>query len=208
MVILGLCGSLRRDSYNHRLLAAAASLPNGLTLEVFEGLREIPPYDADGSAPGQMATLLNAIAEADALLIATSEYDASQPSHLKNALDWVSRPFPHNALQGKPVAVIGASTGLFGAAWAQADLRDVLKTIGARVVDEALAVIQADNAFASDGRLKDPRLQSALAKLIDQLTSAVNGRPTPTSAPAVPQASRARVRPRLGRVLSPWQLRS
>jgi chromate reductase, NAD(P)H dehydrogenase (quinone) len=91
------------------------------------------------------------IGAADAVLISTPEYNASVPGHLKNALEWSSRPFPDNALRGKPVAVVGASTGLFGAVWAQAELRKVLGSIGARVVDEELPVGQAHEAFTPDG---------------------------------------------------------
>jgi chromate reductase, NAD(P)H dehydrogenase (quinone) len=120
MIALGLCGSLRRDSYNRRLLeAAAAGLPRGVTFEVYEGLADVPPYnedcDEDDSVPEAVRALREEIAAADAVLIATPEYNASVPGHLKNALDWASRPFPDNALRGKPVAVVGASTGLFGA---------------------------------------------------------------------------------------------
>ena len=139
MKILGISGSLRRDSYNSMLLRAAAELlPPGAELEVYDGLKAVPPYDADddeGFAPAVVRELREAVAEADAVLIATPEYNASVPGALKNALDWVSRPHATNPLRGKPAAVVGASTGMFGAVWAQAELRKVLQTIGARVVD-------------------------------------------------------------------------
>jgi chromate reductase len=136
MYVLGLCGSLRRGSYNRRLLAAAANeLPESVTFEVYEGLAGIPPYDEDldteAATPAVVKELQEAIAAADAVLIATPKYNASVPGHLKNALDWASRPFPDNALRDRPVAVVGASTGLFGAVWAQAEPRKVLGTIGA-----------------------------------------------------------------------------
>ena len=112
MVVLGLCGRLRRGSYNRRLLAAAAAeLPRGVSLEVFEYLADIPPYnqdDEDGATPEAVEALRDAITAADAVLIATPEYNASVPGQLKNALDWASRPFPDNALRDKPVAVVGA----------------------------------------------------------------------------------------------------
>lgn len=172
MVVLGLCGSLRRGSYNRRLLAAAAAeLPPGVALEVFEGLAEVTPYNEDDAAPGAVRALRDAITAADAVLVATPEYNASVPGQLKNALDWASRPFPDNALHNKPVAVVGASTGLFGAVWAQAELRKVLRTIGADVVDQELPVGQAHDAFTGDGSLVDPDLRSALAGLVDQLLS-------------------------------------
>jgi chromate reductase, NAD(P)H dehydrogenase (quinone) len=172
MVVLGLCGSLRRGSYNRRLLgAAAAELPPGVTFEVFEGLTEVPPYNEDQVAPDAVRALRDAITAADAVLVATPEYNASVPGQLKNALDWASRPFPGNSLRHKSVAVVGASTGLFGAVWAQAELRKVLRTIGANVIDQELPVGQAHDAFTDDGGLVDPDLRSALADLVGQLLS-------------------------------------
>lgn len=180
MVVLGLCGSLRRGSYNRRLLAAAAAeLPRGVSLEVLEGHADIPPYnqdDEDGATPEAVEALRDAITAADAVLIATPEYNASVPGQLKNALDWASRPFPDNALRDKPVAVVGASTGLFGAVWAQAELRKVLKAIGAHVVEGELPVGRAHDAFADDGGLDDPNLRSALAALVEQLLGEVRTR--------------------------------
>jgi len=170
MVVLGLCGSLRRGSYNRRLLgAAAAGLPAGVALEMFEGLAEVPPYNEDHAAPAPVRVLRAAITAADAVLVATPEYNGSVPGQLKNALDWASRPFPDNALRAKPVAVVGASTGLFGAVWAQAELRKVLGTIGADVVDQELPVGQAHDAFTADGALIDPDLRSVLADIVGQL---------------------------------------
>jgi chromate reductase len=104
-------------------------LPAGVGLVQFDTLAEIPPFDEDHDrepAPAAVRGLRDAIESADALLIATPEYNASIPGQLKNALDWASRPFATNVLRGKPVAVIGASTGPFGAVWAQAELRKVL----------------------------------------------------------------------------------
>ena len=179
MYILGLCGSLRRGSYNRRLLAAAAKeLPAGATLQLFERLAEIPPYSEDsedGETPAAVRALRDAIAAADAILIATPQYNASLPGQLKNALDWASRPFPDNALRHKPAAVVGASTGLFGAVWAQAELRKVLATIGAQVIDAELPVGQAHDAFAADGRLADPRLRAGLADIVRRLAACAGG---------------------------------
>jgi chromate reductase len=172
MIVLGLCGSLRRGSYNRRLLeAAAAELPPGVTLEVFEGLAEVPPYNEDDAASDVVRALRDAITAVDAVLVSTPEYNASVPGQLKNALDWASRPFPDNSLRNKPVAVMGASTGLFGAVWAQAELRKVLRTIGAQVVEQELPVGQAHDAFTDDGGLVESDLRSALADLVDQLLS-------------------------------------
>ena len=103
------------------------------------------------------------------MLIATAEYNGSIPGALKNALDWASRPFPDNCLRGKPVAVVGASTGMFGAVWAQAEVRKVLGTIGASVLDAGLAVPAAHTAFTSDGRLRDPALAMTLRRLVQSL---------------------------------------
>lgn len=103
----------------------------------------MPPYDEGDDvapAPEPARVLRDAIASADALVIATPEYNASVPGQLKNALHWASRPFPANVLRNKPVAIIGASTGMLGAVWAQADLRKVLGAIGARVVDRELLI--------------------------------------------------------------------
>src|SRR3954447_17921485 len=125
MKILRLSGSPRPGSHNTRLLGAAArALPAGAELEVFDGVRDLPLYDEDldvDPAPEPVKRLRDAIANADGLLIATPEHNATMPAALKNAIDWASRPFPDNALRGKPTAVIGASTGLFVALWGQAE---------------------------------------------------------------------------------------
>jgi chromate reductase len=174
MQILGISGSLRRDSHNTRLLrAAAGSLPPGVELTLYDGVRELPPYDADldhAPADEAVARLRDAIAGADGVLIATPEFNGSLPGVLKNALDWASRPFPENALRGKPVAVIGASTGLFGAAWAQADARKVLGVIGADVIDGELPIGQADSAFGADDELLDPDQRRVLSDLVGVLS--------------------------------------
>jgi chromate reductase len=173
--ILGISGSLRRGSHNTSLLRAAAGLlPPGVELEVYEGLRELPPYDPDldiDPAEDSVARLREAIAAADGVMIATPEYNGSIPGVLKNALDWASRPFPDNALRGKPVAVIGASTGLFGAAWAQAEMRKVLGIIGADVIDLELPVGQAEAAFTDDGRLVEPEHNAVLDDLVHVLSA-------------------------------------
>ncbi len=173
--ILGISGSLRRGSHNTSLLRAAArSLPPGVELEVFDGLAELPQYDADLDTtpePAPVAQLRRAIADADGVLIATPEFNGSLPGVLKNALDWASRPFPDNSLRGKPVAVVGASTGLFGAVWAQADARKVLGIIGADVIDGELPVGQAHAAFIDDDRLADPGLSTALEDLVGVLVA-------------------------------------
>jgi chromate reductase len=179
--ILGLSGSLRSGSHNTALLRAAAmSLPSGAELEVFDGLRDLPAYDADldtpDTEPESVARLRAAVAEVDGVLIATPEFNGSIPGALKNALDWASRPFPDNAFKGKPVAVVGASTGLFGAVWAQAETRKVLGIIGADVLDGELPVGQASGAFGDDGHLVEPDLRNALEELLGVLAARVGAR--------------------------------
>lgn len=177
MRILAISGSLRRDSQNALLLRAAAELlPAGVELELWDGLREVPPYDSDDDvepAPAAVGTLRTAVAEADAVLIATPEYNSSIPGALKNALDWASRPMATNAFRSKPVAVIGSSAGMFGAVWAQAELRKVLAAMGARVVETEVAVGGASEKFDPEGRLLDEeirgKLHNALATLADEV---------------------------------------
>jgi chromate reductase len=173
--VLGISGSLRPGSHNRALLRAAAGLlPAGAELVTYDGLRAVPAYDEelDGElVPTAVRELREAIAGADALLLATPEYNASIPGALKNALDWASRPYPANALRGTPAAVVGASTGLFGAVWAQAELRKVLRTAGAAPLDRELPVGLAGEAFAADGSLADPDLAVALQALLDELVA-------------------------------------
>ncbi len=173
MRVLAIPGSLRRDSHNRALLRVAADLlPEDVELVLYDELKTIPPYDQDdedAGAPAPVLALREAIAAADAVLIATPEYNHSLPGALKNALDWASRPLATNALRGKPAAVIGASTGMFGAVWAQAEGRKVLSAIGARVVDVELPVPQAHELLGPDGELDELRPQ--LAAVLDALVA-------------------------------------
>jgi chromate reductase len=174
MRILGLSGSLRSGSYNTRLLGAAAGLvAPGDELVLWQGLAGIPPYDEDADlepAPEAVAALRTAVREADAVLIATPEYNHSIPGALKNALDWASRPHASNAFRGKPVAVIGSSVGIFGAVWAQAELRKVLAAMGARVAERELPVSLASERFDEEGRLVDEPLREELRGLLRALS--------------------------------------
>jgi chromate reductase, NAD(P)H dehydrogenase (quinone) len=175
MRVLGISGSLRRDSHNTELLRAAATLlPSGVEFELYDGLRDIPPYDEDHDQAGDtaVARLKERIAAADAVLFATPEYNHSIPGHLKNALDWVSRPLADTPLKGKPVAVIGASTGMFGAVWAQAELRKVLAAIGARVIDRELPVPMADEIVRDREKLESSGTHSLLVGLLAELLDA------------------------------------
>jgi chromate reductase len=172
MRILGISGSLRRGSHNRTLLRAArAELTTGVDLVEWDGLADLPAFneDLERTPPPSVRAFLGFVADADALLIATPEYNASIPGALKNALDWASRPFPDNVLSEKPSLVIGASTGLFGAVWAQADVRKVLAASGAIVLDAQLGVASADGAFRADASLADPRLRTRLRALLDDL---------------------------------------
>jgi chromate reductase len=151
MKILAVSGSLRRDSHNTRLLrVAAAAAPEGIEVELWDGIRDLPLYDQDledSPLPESVRRLRDDWAAADAILFATPEYNGSVPGVLKNAVDWASRPRGSAALANKDVAVIGASTGQFGAMWAQTDLRKILGTAGARVATAELAVPRAHEAF-------------------------------------------------------------
>jgi chromate reductase, NAD(P)H dehydrogenase (quinone) len=180
MKVLGISGSLRRGSHNTALLRAAAELmPDGVELELWDGLKAVPPYDEDDDiepAPTAAAELREAIAGADAILFATPEYNHSIPGQLKNAVDWASRPLVANPLRNKPVAVVGASTGAFGAVWAQAELRKVLAATGARVVDAEAAVGHAHTKLAGDGGLADDGLREQLAEVVHALVTVAEAR--------------------------------
>jgi chromate reductase len=190
--VLGVAGSLRADSHNRRLLEAAADqLPPGAELIIFDDLKAVEPFDETdehehgGGLPGADA-FIAAIRDADAVLFATPEYNGSIPGVLKNAIDWASRPTPATSpLANKPVAVVGASTGMFGGVWAQAELRKALGLAGARVLDQELAVPAAHQAFTDEGRLARGvtrrRLREILAQL-DEHTSARQSRERPLPA--------------------------
>ena len=180
MKILGISGSLRRGSYNTSLLGAAAGLlPDEVEFELWGGLKEVPPYDEDDDteeAPAAATALREAIAGADAVLFATPEYNSSVPGQLKNAIDWVSRPLATSPFRNKPVAVVGASTGAFGAVWSQAELRKVLAATGARVVEGEVAVGHAPTRFDEDGRLADENLLEQLEEVVTVLVAAAAAR--------------------------------
>jgi chromate reductase len=179
MRVLGVPGALRSASYNRQLLrAAAALLPPETEFVEYDELKALPPFDEDDeAAPGEVVERWRrAIANADAVLFATPEYNASIPGWLKNAVDWASRPFSDTVLRNKPVAVIGASTGMFGAVWAQAELRKALGTAGARVVDRELPVPEADEAFDVDGELLEEDLSLELSGILAELLESAERR--------------------------------
>jgi len=177
MRILGVSGSLRTDSYNTMLLGAAAdAAPEGVEFELFDpvGIAELPLYDQDldhADLPESVIRLRAAWSNADAILFATPEYNGSVPGGLKNAVDWASRPVRQAPLTNKTVAVIGASTGQFGAMWAQADLRKILGVAGARVVGDELPVTRAQEKFDHAGRLLDGELHERLRLVLGTLAA-------------------------------------
>jgi chromate reductase len=180
MRILAIPGSVRRDSHNARLLRHAAErAPAGVEIELYADLKSIPPYDEDDDlepAPAPVAALRQAVAEADGILIATPEYNSSIPGVLKNAIDWVSRPRASTPFQNKPAAVVGASTGQFGAVWAQAETRKVLASTGARVVDLDLPLAKAHQAFDADDVLISADHHARLDEVIAALAEAIEER--------------------------------
>jgi chromate reductase len=179
MRFLAVSGSLRRDSHNSRLLRAAAQqLPPGVELELYDGLKQIPPFDEDDEASPAPEVLewRDAIESADAVLFAAPEYNSSIPGQLKNAVDWASRPKAEAALRNKPVAVIGASTSMFGALWAQAELRKVLSASGARVLDTELAIATAHEAFDDEEQLIEEELGDVLRTVVQELADAAQRR--------------------------------
>ncbi|HEU5010060.1 MAG TPA: NAD(P)H-dependent oxidoreductase [Gaiellaceae bacterium] len=178
MKILALSGSLRRDSFNTALAYAARELaPEGIEVEVYDGLGLIPHYDQDldhedVETPESVADLRRRIEEADALLVITPEYNGSITGVLKNAIDWASARHRGSWLRNKTVAVAGATTGQYGAIWAQQDLKRVLGIAGARVVGGELPVSTAHEKFDAHGRLVDrllaDRLRLHLATLVNE----------------------------------------
>jgi chromate reductase len=173
--ILGVSGSLRRGSYNTALLRAAADLaPAGIHVDVYDRLRDIPPYDDDERLAGEpepVQDLKRQIEAADALLIATPEYNHSIPGVLKNALDWASRPVNDTPLRDKPTAVMGASGGLMGTVRAQAHLRQALETFTPMLHRPEVLVSQAGNRFDDQGTLVDETSRQLVAELVQGLVA-------------------------------------
>jgi chromate reductase len=176
--ILGIAGSLRRESFNRKLLtAAAAHLPEHVELRVWDGLRELPLFDEDlepAPEPTAVAELRRAVAAADGLLLATPEYNGSIPGALKNAVDWASRPYGQGVLMSKPAAVIGTSVTPYGAASAQQELRKALDIAGATVVDAQLPVPHAFRQFDDGGALIDVDLRDGLRGVLADLDALIS----------------------------------
>ena len=181
MRVLAISGSLRADSNNTGLLRALREeAPAGIDVELWNGLKAIPPYDADDDVvpgPADVEAFRELVREVDAVFFATPEYNSSIPGQLKNALDWGSRPLATNSFRNKPVAVISSSAGAFGGVWAAAELRKVLGAMGARVIEAELAVGHAAEKFDEHGRLADEDvrqgLREALATLVAEVPTAV-----------------------------------
>lgn len=172
--VLCLAGSLRRDSWNRRLLqAAVAQAPTTLQLDVYDALAAVPLFDEDleqreAAGPAGVQTLRAVVAAADGLVIATPEYNHAMPGVLKNALDWLSRESPAgDVLAEKPVAVLGASSGPWGTRLAQTSLRQVLHACGALVMPApTLFVANAASRFDDAGTLADLAIASSLQSFL------------------------------------------
>jgi chromate reductase len=174
MRVLAISGSLRAASYNTALLQAAAKVaPAGVEFDLYENLEALPPYNEDrdtDAPPSEVSRLRSAIAQADAVLFATPEYNTTMPGQIKQVVDWASRPYgAGSALWGKPVAAIGASVTDYGAMWAQDHLRKALGLAGARVLPTELAVARAPELFDGHGNLVDAETRDRLAELVQRL---------------------------------------
>jgi len=174
--ILAIPGSLRAGSWNAALLRLAQErAPEGVRVDIWEGLRHVPPFseDHEGVATHEaVEELRSVIAAADALLVATPEYNGGAPGQLKNALDWASRPYGLAAVVGKPAGVISASTGSFGGRWAQEDVRKALRLSGAAVLGEGLAVGKAAERLAELGEA-DEEIVAGIDDVLAQLAASV-----------------------------------
>jgi chromate reductase len=169
--VLGIAGSLREGSYNRALLRAARDLsPEGLELRIFERLADIPLYNEDvlaRGAPEPVVALKEAIRRADALLWVTPEYNYSIPGVLKNAIDWASRPAKDSPLNGKPVAIMGATTGMWGTVRSQMHLRQVCVFTNMHPLNKPqVLVARAASKFDDDGHLTDETTRGFVRELL------------------------------------------
>lgn len=174
MKILGIAGSLRKQSYNLGALRAAQQLaPEGVTIDIFD-LNGIPLYsqDLDGAPPARVTEFKAAIRAADAILIATPEYNYSIPGVLKNAIDWASRPYGDSAWSGKPVAIMGASVGQIATARAQYHLRQVFVFLNMHVLNQPEVMIgSAGERFDRDGNLTDEKTKQFIRQELEALVA-------------------------------------
>ena len=167
--ILGIPGSLRKESYNRLALETARKLvPEGAVLEIV-GLEGVPPYnqDLEDHPPSTVAELKSKIRSSDAILFATPEYNYSVSGVLKNAIDWASRPYGESAWDGKPAAILGASTGSLGTARAQYHLRQILVTLNMYALNRPEVMIaNASNKFDDQGNLPDDKTRERIERLV------------------------------------------
>lgn len=174
VTILGFAGSLRKDSYNKALLRAAAELaPENVSVKIIE-IKGIPLFnqDLENSQPKKVRNFKAKIRAADAVLIATPEYNYSIPGVLKNAIDWASRPSDDNAFDGKPVAIMGASTGTLGTARAQYHLRQCFVALNMYPINyPEVMVTHAREKIDEKGRLKDEKTREKVTKLLENLAA-------------------------------------
>ncbi len=171
--ILAIPGSLRRGSVSRAMLVAAREhAAAGVEIELYDGLGSIPPFNEDEEGdrtPQPVLELRERIDAADALLIATPEYNHSVPGVIKNAMDWASRPYGMSPLVGKSTAVMSASLSPFGGVWAQAELRKALAASGARVFEDGVALSKAGERIDAEGRLVDDEVIDQITALIEDL---------------------------------------
>ena len=177
--ILALVGSLRAGSHNRQLAEAAAKLaPEGAEVVLFEGLADVPFYnedlDVEGGVPAAAATLREAARAADAFLLFSPEYNGTMPAVLKNAIDWLSRPFGAGAFGGKPVAVIGTAFGQYGGVWAQDDTRKAVGIAGGKVIEDIkLSIPGSMTRFAETHPSDDAEVVTQLTEVVTRLHSNV-----------------------------------
>lgn len=171
--VFGMAGSLRKGSFNRSLLRAAQQLaPEGMRIDSFEALADIPPFnqDLEKTPPPAVVELKRQIREADAVLLVTPEYNYSVPGVLKNAIDWASRPYGDSAWTGKPAAIMGASGGILGSARAQYHLRQMFVFLNMYTVNQPeVMVAQANQRFDEKGNLTDETAKKLIRQLLEEL---------------------------------------
>lgn len=182
--ILALVGSLRAGSHNRQLAEAAVKhAPEGADVVLYEGLSDIPFYnediDVEGDVPAAAAALREAAGTADAFLLFSPEYNGTIPAVLKNAIDWLSRPYGAGALTGKPLAVVGTAYGQFGGVWAQDEARKAAGIAGAKVLEDVkLSISESVVRFAETHPADDAEVAAQLTEVI----GLIHGEATPAAA--------------------------
>ncbi|MPY47759.1 NAD(P)H-dependent oxidoreductase [Streptomyces acidicola] len=178
--ILALVGSLRAGSHNRQLAEAATKhAPEGVEIELFAGLADVPFYnediDVEGSVPAAAARLREVAGQADGFLLFSPEYNGTIPAVLKNAIDWLSRPYGAGALSGKPAAVVGTAFGQFGGVWAQDEARKALGIAGGTVLEDAkLSIPGSVTRFAETHPADDAEVVTGLTQVLKQLTESTS----------------------------------